>query len=82
MKYGLQSVVDRIDLTISDHTTSQDWKVAPKLALPPLGDDDMTSILSTHSSSSFRFTNRGGRVRAARPQGCLLSDDDDKTSLV
>ncbi|KIW58799.1 hypothetical protein PV05_03296 [Exophiala xenobiotica] len=53
--YGLQSVLDRVNLTIGHHPIPRDWKIAPRLALPPLGDDDMTSILSSHSSTAFRW---------------------------
>jgi hypothetical protein len=44
----------------------QDWKSAPKIALPPLDDDNATTILSIHSSTSFHFTNRRREANTRR----------------
>ena len=70
LRYGLKSVADRIDLTISSYPIPSDWKSSPIIPLPPLADEDATSLLSTHSSTSFRFTN--GRSRDHDPSSNFL----------
>lgn len=66
LAHGLHSIADRIDLTIRNYPIPQDWKSTRVIDLPHDHDDNAISILSTHSSTSFRFGNRGIRATTGR----------------
>ncbi|RMZ82668.1 hypothetical protein DV738_g1597, partial [Chaetothyriales sp. CBS 135597] len=55
--HSLQHVLDRINLTIGHQPILQDWKVPPKLALPPLGDNDMTLLILLQKGFRPEFFN-------------------------